>query len=83
MNRPNLECFEVIRGKLMALMVKCPLVGNPEDCLMHEKRDLPFMERHNWIESLSGDKILSLYSTHVDCLETRARALSRFITTEF
>lgn len=76
MNRPNLECFEVIRGKLMTLMVKCPLGGNPKDCLLHEKRELPFMERHDWIESLPDDKVLRLYSSHVDCLETRASALT-------
>ena len=74
MNRPNLECFEVIRGKLMALMVKCPLGGDPTECLLYDKRGLPFMERHDWIESLSDDKILRLYSSHVDCLEARASA---------
>lgn len=55
-------------------ILRCPLGGNPEDCLFHDVRLLPVRDRVTWLESLSDEEVKKLYFFHCKC-EDRKKAV--------
>ena len=66
-----------------ARILRCPLGGNPKDCLLHEIRKLPVEDRLAWLNSKTGEEVLELFGQHLDCLARKSTTCSaRFPDTE-
>jgi hypothetical protein len=51
------------RVMLIELIDECPLVVNPNDCPLHERRQLPMDEKVKWVNPRSNDKCLQICLT--------------------
>lgn len=76
MNRPDRAHIGTVRAKLVSLVVECQMGDNPEDCPLHEKRNLSFSDRIEWLKSLSNDEIFGIYSAHRQCLAAKLATTS-------
>lgn len=41
--------------------------GNPEDCPLHELRQLPVAERMVWLESRTDEDVEAIFRYHLQC----------------
>jgi len=55
------------RSLLTGLSIACPLEKKPHDCLLLEKRSLSFDAKVEWVESLTDQMVMDLYSGHHMC----------------
>jgi hypothetical protein len=61
---------EFARTTLIGLTIECPRDHALEICPLREKRELPFMDKFEWVKSLSDDKLFNMYSDHLECLKS-------------
>ncbi len=62
---------QLAKGKLVALVIGCPLNDYSEACLLYDKRLLPLTKKHEWILSLSDRERVAIYSAHCECMEIK------------
>ena len=60
----------VARTTLLGLVVECPQ-GSDGQCVLSEKRLLPFSAKFQWVQSLPPDELLNLYRRHCRCTLSR------------
>jgi len=73
MSKSCLDSQKHIRVMLIGLTAECPLVGNPKDCPLHERRKLPANEQIIWVNSLSDDESLQICHTHCKCFAKKEK----------
>ena len=61
----------VVKTVLVGLIIECPLGGNPEDCPLHDKRELSFSDKFEWVKALTEAELLQTYSIHKQCLANK------------
>ena len=52
---------------------------NPEDCPLHELRQLPVEERMTWLESRTDEDVEAIFRYHLQC-STNKRSQGRVVT---
>jgi hypothetical protein len=72
------ESSAILRAILIGLTVECQRGGNPESCLLFEKRKLSYSDKVKWTRSLPREEVLNVYSAHLDCLHTNVSKLAGF-----
>ncbi len=68
MDLPDIETLKL--ALLASLAFSCQQ-GEPNGCLLVEKRKLLLSDKFSWVLSLSDDEIHKLYSAHCGCLKTK------------
>ena len=70
----NGKTDETIKAHIFGLTVACPYAGgNPNDCPLHEIRQLPLSERKVWVKDLTDEECRSYCEYHSHCLSTKER----------
>jgi hypothetical protein len=73
MFEPSKYSPEYFKVMLMGLIIECPLGGNPKDCQLYERRNLPINQNVQWVKSLSNIELKKTYLAHCECLEKKER----------
>lgn len=71
MENPGVENIGTIRAKIVSLLIECPIDGHPDDCPLHEQRDLSFSEKFEWLTSLPDAELQKIYLTHCTCMKSK------------
>ena len=71
----DLNNSALMKDVLRELLIECPMGGNPVNCLLHEKRNLPLSSILSWVEFLSDKERISEYMTHSVCQRIKDESL--------
>ena len=69
--RSSKRSAQSAKGRLVDLVIGCPLNDYSEACLLYDKRLLLLSKKHEWILSLSDRERVAIYSAHCECMEIK------------